>query len=58
MPGETAVKVSAYFLRQSDPRFLDDAKDEGDDINDEAVSGRDQADFDSSPDDALGDIPL
>ena len=32
-----AVKVSAYFLRQSDPRLSDDADDEGDEIYDEAV---------------------
>ena len=48
------MKVSAYFPRQSDPRLLDDAEDEGDDVDDDAVSGRDQADFDSSPDDVLG----
>ena len=32
-----AVKMSAYFLRQSDPRLPDDADDEGDEIYDEAV---------------------
>ena len=34
---ETAVKESAYFPRKSDPRFPDDADDEGDEIYDEAV---------------------
>ena len=37
-PGlETAVKVSAYFPWQSDPRLPDDADDEGDEVDDEAV---------------------
>ena len=50
------MKVSAYFPRQSDPWLPDDADDEGDDVYDETVNGRDQADFDSSPDDVRGDV--
>ena len=34
---EMAVKESAYFPRQSDPRLPDDADNEGDEVDDEAV---------------------
>ena len=50
------MKVSAYFLRQSDPRLPDDADDEGDDVDDDTVNDRNQGDFDASPDDVLGNI--
>ena len=56
-PGlETAVKVSAYFPWQSDPRLPDDADDEGDDVYDDTVNDRDQSDFDTAPNDVLGNI--
>ena len=44
------MKVSAYFLRQSDPRFPDDADDEGDEVDDEAVDEGNENDLHASPD--------
>ena len=43
-------------VQESDAGFLDDAEDEGDDVDDEAVDAGDHSHLHSAPDDVAGDI--
>ena len=40
----------------SDPRLLDDAEDQGDEVDDEAIEGRDEGALDAAGDHAVGYI--